>query len=65
MRDAEQTVAHRAAGHAGFEINVVRRGRVNGAVIRQRILNSTICFLAQLNRPEKLVAAALKLNARP
>jgi hypothetical protein len=27
------TVAHRAAGHAGFEINVVRRGRVNGAVI--------------------------------
>ena len=34
MRDAEQTVAHRAAGHAGFEINVVRRGRVNGAVMR-------------------------------
>jgi hypothetical protein len=28
----EQTVAHRAAGRAGFEINVVHRGRVNGAV---------------------------------
>lgn len=29
----EQTVAHRAAGRAGFEINIVRRGRVNDVVI--------------------------------
>lgn len=38
---AEQTVAHGAAGRAGSEINVVRRGPVNGAVrLRERALNN-------------------------
>jgi|GEM_PF-5321265 len=33
-KPTEQTVAHGAAGRAGFEIKVVRRGPVNGAVMR-------------------------------
>lgn len=41
---AEQTVAHGAAGRADSELNVVRRGPVNGGVIRLERLDGNAYY---------------------